>query len=117
MENKIACAQGVPYEGLVKRAWKSYVAIDGGHSDDMNRLIDAENGIKHIGLKSADVQLEKIKVVLNKAIDKFLKFKINEEEANAFNGYKIKINDATSSKDLLIIINEVLELTQKFKEY
>ena len=112
-ENYMRCMM---YEILIKRAYKSEVTSrNGGHLSNMRNLIDAENGIKHYKHATADKQLEKVKGYLTKAVHKFRAMKMTDEEKASLTHIQQLIDNAYSSDELLSIVDNLLDLTDRFK--
>ena len=108
--------RSMAYEVLVRRAYKSEATSrNGGHLSIMSNLIDAENGIKHYGLPTAEKQRDKVKIYLIKAVEKFLKMKFTEEEKSILTYHQRQIDQSYSSDELLSIVDALLKLTHRFK--
>jgi hypothetical protein len=92
----------------------------GTHGATIENLIRVEKGdtswVKYHG--SYEKQLEKIKLYMHKAMDKYLKMKkIPSENRKRLEALKYFIDRAYSSDDLMNIIYESIELTQGVKDY
>jgi hypothetical protein len=77
-------------------------------------LMNIEQGTARKG--NLDKQITKVKGYMEKALDKFLKFKLTEAERMAFLQLKKDLEAAYSSAQLMLIVENGLELTQRFKE-
>lgn len=112
-----AYKSGMRYEIFICRAYKSSNnSKNGAHLSYMRNLIDAENGESFVShLSSATKQLVEVKKYISKAIDKYLKNKLTDGEKDALINLKDKTGMATDSSDLLEIIEEGLQLTNRFK--
>jgi len=112
---------GSNYEIFIHRAYRnSDTSKPGTHSSVIENLILVENGdtsfVKWHG--SFEKQIEKAKVYMHKAMDKYLKMKsISKDNLERLDVLKHKIDMAYSSDDLMQIIQETIELTQTEKEY
>lgn len=103
------------YEYFIRRAHNSSrTTRNGADSSFMAILMNIEQGTARKG--SLDKQITKIKSYMEKALDKFLKFKLTEEERTAFLQLKKDLEPAYSSKQLMRIVESGLELTQRFKK-
>jgi regulator of replication initiation timing len=107
--------QGIGYEMLIRRAHRSDRTMkNGADSAFMTNLIDAENGVKQFGLGSANKQLSDLKKYLVKAIDKFLKLKLSNDEKDEILSLKSQIERAEHSATLIKAIDNLLEITHRF---
>lgn len=106
---------GMPYESLIRRAFKCQRgAAHGAESAYMTNLIDAEDGKKQFKLGTAEQQLIKVKDNIAKALDKFLTFKLSQEESSTIMNLKYRTELSMSSSDLLQIIEQGLSVTLRF---
>lgn len=107
---------GMPYETFIRRAFKcprgSKHGADGAY---MTNLIDAESGAKQFKLGTPEKQLSNIKDNISKALDKFLRFKLSPQESETITHLKNRTEGANSSYDLQQVLDEGLEVTQRFK--
>ena len=104
------------YENFIKRAYKSLRGKkNGADSSFMEILINHEAGTARAG--NHDQQLTKVKGYIAKALDKFLTFKLEEDERSGLLQLKEDLEPAYSSEELTRIVRQGLALTQRFKEY
>lgn len=104
------------YEYFIRRAHKSLrTRKNGADSFYMEALMNAEHGTVRGG--NQDKALEKAKTFMGKALDKFLKFKVNDAERDGLLLLKADLDFANSSSELMDIVKKGMELTQRFKEY
>lgn len=104
------------YEYFIRRAYKSLrTTKNGADSSFMEALMNIENGTARSG--NLDKQLTKVKGYMEKALDKFLKFKLTEDERAGLLQLKEDLEPAYSSGQLMRIVTDGLALTQRFKEY
>jgi len=108
---------GMSYEVFICRAFKNWDnSKNGAHLSNMRNLIDAENGESFVShLPSASKQLATVKKYMTKAIDKYLKSKLTDLEKESLSELKNRAENATSSNELLDIIEEGLNITDKLK--
>ena len=66
---------------------------------------------------SYDKQFEKISNYILKALDKYLKMKMTDDEKAALENLKIRLSKAKSAYDLVRITDDGLEVTKRFKGY
>jgi hypothetical protein len=113
-------ADGTTYEIFIRRAHKSYQRnnTNGGESAYMKNLIDTENGkdLQRL-VGSYEKQFAKVSGYISKAIDKYLKMKVNAEEKASLESLKQRLSSASSAQDLVRITDEGLNITERFKEY
>ena len=114
-----AYADGSMYEIFICRAHRKQrheiTKADGAY---MKNLINTENGQNLQRLTgSYEKQLEAIKKVMDKALDKYLKFKLTPEERQTLERLKSSLERATHSATLMSIVNEGINATQRFKDY
>ncbi len=115
---KSAQTAGIYYEAYMTRAFKKhYDGVDGKlHESAIRNLIWSENGdgaVKHLG--STDKLFKKVKADLVKGADKFLKFKLTDDERQVIENGRMKLESANSSSELVSIIKEVVSATDRFK--
>ncbi len=104
------------YEYFIRRAHKSLKTTrNGADALLMQSLMNLENGTVRRG--SPERQLEKVKSYIGKALDKFLKLKLTEDEKAGLLQLKANLEPAFSSEQLMQIITKGLDLTQRFKDY
>lgn len=104
------------YEYFIRRAHKSLrTRRNGADSYFMEALMNAEHGTVRGG--NQDKAFEKVKTFMDKAFDKFLKFKLTDTEKEGLLSLKADLDMANSSSELMDIVTKGLELTQRFKEY
>ncbi|GAB6122327.1 hypothetical protein [Dysgonomonas termitidis] len=104
------------YEIFICRAFKCNNSKNGAHLSNMKNLIDAENGklwVSH--LPSASAQLITVKKYISNAIDEFLKKRLSNAERENLLKLKHIVELATSSSQLFQVIDEGLEITDRFK--
>jgi hypothetical protein len=113
-------AGGSTYEIFIRRAHKSYQGTtgNGGEGVYMKNLIDTENGkdLERL-VGSYEKQFAKVSGYISKAIDKYLKMKVNAEEKADLENLKQKLSRSGSAYDLVRITDEGLEITKRFKDY
>ena len=84
------------YEYFIRRAHKSSrTTKNGADSSVMAILMNIEQGTARKG--NLEKQITKIKIYMEKALDKFLKFKLTEAERTAFLHLKKDLERAYSS--------------------
>lgn len=88
---------------------------NGADSSFMESLMNIENGSARSG--NLEKQLAKVKGYMEKALDKFLKFKLTEDERAGLLQLKKDLEGAYSSSQLMRIVKDGLALTERFKEY
>lgn len=108
---------GMSYENFICGAYKNWDnSINGANLSNMRNLIDAENGdacVSH--LPKAERQLATVKQYIIKAFDKYLKFKFTDEKKVKLSQLRKQTELATSSLDLMEIIEEGLEVTNELE--
>ena len=67
-------------------------------------------------MRNHEKQLEKVKGYLEKALDKFLGFKVTEDEAMDLRRLKADLTAAYTSSQIMRIVEKGLEITRRFKE-
>ncbi len=116
-----AYKHGSFYEIFIHRAFKSSdTSKPGTHGSIIQNLARVENGdtsfVKWHG--SLEKQLEKAKIYIHKAMDKYSKMKkIPSENRERLEVLNYEIDQASSSDDLMSIVYESIELTQSVKDY
>jgi hypothetical protein len=115
-----AYTQGTSYEIFIRRAHKLYERKSsvGAEAAYMKNLINTENGadLKRL-VGTYEKQFAKVSGYMSKALDKYLKLKLNSEERNAVISSKEELEGAESSVDLMKIVEDVLDATRRHKEY
>lgn len=106
------------YENFMTRAFntddRSKPGIDISY---MSNLIDAEDGESPVTyLPSFEKQLIKIKFYIDKAFDKLIERRRSEVKIRTLMYLKDKAKSTHTSKELLIIIEQALELTKDLKQ-
>lgn len=114
-----AYGQGIMYEYFIRRAFN----CDRGtrHGADvgfMRNLIDTENGASWMKnhRHSYEKQFAAVSTYIGKALEKFLKQNLKDDERAKLTELNERLAAASSSADLMAIVNEGLEATQRFKE-
>lgn len=109
--------RAIRYENFMCRAFGTYDRRKPGLDISyMRNLIDAENGESWVShLPSADKQLIKIKLYIDKAFDKFIAKRKTDEKKFPLIILKQKAQNSYDSEELLSIINQALMLTQDLK--
>ena len=109
--------ESMPYEWFMRRALGPLSLHKTGVKNAyMQNLMWAEVGssnVSHLG--NYDKQLIDVKKYMNKAFDKYLKFKLTKEEKQEFLNLKESLVHAYSTEELMQIIETILTLTQRFK--
>lgn len=104
------------YETFIRRAHKSEkTPRNGADALLMASLINHEKGKARTG--NHEKQLEKVKGYIEKALEKFLRLKITEEEARDLQRLKSDLSSAYTSSQLMRIVEKGLEITRRFKDY
>jgi hypothetical protein len=105
------------YEAFMKRAHRSDRNFSKGIDNAVFRLLEhIENG--HYGKKSDyPKQVQKIKALLAKAIEKVQKWKLNPAESSQVSYHAALVQQAHDGDGLAAAIDGLLEATQRFKEY
>ena len=111
----------VPYEWFICRAYKCIGQWKyGAHYRFMwNLVLTERSGGRDrtiAALPKYDKQLEKVKAYMNEALDKFLKEKLTADEKSKLHELKEQLVAAYSTAELMRIVEEGLEVTQRFKE-
>jgi hypothetical protein len=107
---------GSRYEGLIRRAHNcSPGQKHGAYREALTNLIAAEDGQKSYGLPSAQKQLDNLKKYISKALEKFQKEKLTENEAFQLHKLMMDTQNAYSSDELIEVVNSALILTDRFK--
>lgn len=110
-------SRGMSYEHFIRRAHKCENGTrHGAYREAMTNLIDAENGKRASWLPRTEKQFETVKKYVGKAFDKFLTKKLSDHEKNSLLRLKAQAENAYSSDGLSDIIEEALNLTQRFIE-
>lgn len=111
-------SDAMPYEWFICRAHNCLrQSRNGADMSFMRNLMFAEAGSNAVShLPKYDKQLEKVKGYMDKALDKFLKRKLTAEEKSKINELKERLVMAYSTSALMQIVEEGLEVTQRFKE-
>lgn len=107
---------GTMYQIFIRRAFKCERGKNGAESAYMKNLIDAEQGkdwVRH--LSPDDVQFEKVQEYIDKALDKFLTMKLNDQERATLEMLKDRLTFARRANELVQIVDVGLEATQRFK--
>ncbi|MDR1504668.1 MAG: hypothetical protein LBT43_19640 [Prevotella sp.] len=104
------------YENFITRAYKKGNNNENGaHASFMMNLIREEKGFHVATLPDITEQLISIKKYISDAIDVFLKKDVTDTEYESLIILKDKVKAAKNSSDLIQIINEGLEITDRFK--
>ena len=116
MKDDFYC-ESMPYETFIRNAHKVLRGMrNGADQCFMRNLMWAEVGdscVKHLG--SYQKQFATVKKYMSKALDKYLKWKLNTEEREEFFSLKSKLENAYSTNDLMKIVNKALKLTERFR--
>lgn len=105
-----------PYEVFICRAHNCDRGMrNGADLSFMRNLIDTEEGKGFDFLPSYEKQMAAIKKYINKAIDKFLKKKLNNEEKDILHQLKVQVGQANSSAILCEVVDQALQVTDRFK--
>ena len=108
---------GYRYLDFMFRAYKTHeekprLGIDRGL---MMALVQTEQG-KAIKSKPIDKQLEKLKINIAKALEKMLKFKVNEQERVLLIFAQNQLQNAYGSESFISVIELAMNATQRFKD-
>ncbi len=108
---------GYKYFDFMRRAYKTHeekprLGIDRGL---MMALVQTEQG-KAIRPKPIDKQLEKLNTYINKALEKMLKFKVNEQERAQLIFAQNQLQNAYGSESFISIIELAIKATQRLKD-
>jgi len=111
--------ESMPYEWFMRRAFgaHSVQTKPGVKNSYMQNLMWAEVGsanVKHLG--SYDKQLVKIKKYIDKALEKYLKFKVTSEEKEQLLKIKEDLLTTYTTKELMQLIDMGLKITERFKD-
>lgn len=110
MNQKSNYAKAFPYEMFIRNAFNCERGMHGGDVAYMKNLLDTEDGSESSLLPTYEIQMDRIKKWMLKAIDKYLKDKkISPVKKAKLEEAKFIINGATSSTALLKIISEHIE--------
>lgn len=106
------------YEAFMKRA---YWTIERNHAKGIDssvyrQLYFVKSGYS-LTVKSYDKQLEKVKGHLLKAVSKVLKWKLTDEERLRVKYQVTVLENGADEDDVYQAIEELLEATQRFKEF
>lgn len=110
-------ADSMFYEHFIRRAFKCGYNGHNSKNSYFQNLINTENGAghtKHLG--SYEKQLVAIKKNINKAIDRFLKSKPNEEERNNLLSFQENLELAHSTSEILSLLVKAVRDTSRFRE-
>ncbi len=104
------------YEVLIRRAHKcKRGARHGADVCYMKNLMDAEKGSSHVRhLGSFQKQFLSVQGYLIKALDKFLSKKLSIEERARLTQLRNRTEKAFSSQQLLDVVNDGLDVTERF---
>jgi hypothetical protein len=83
----------------------------GVHASNMVNLINAENGHGFDFLPSYYDQFINVKGFMNKALDKYILRKRNADTIAKLELLKVKVQTASSTVDLMEVVNSGLEIT------
>lgn len=110
--------ESMAYETFIKRAHKCQRQTRlGADQSIMINFMMIESGQKTYGrVKNIDTMREKIRGYIEKAIDKFLKKKLTQEEKHGLEFLKVRLAQSYSSSQFLSIVNQGIDLTQRFIE-
>ena len=107
---------GMKYEIFIRRAHKCERGMrNGAEVAFVRNLIDCENNesfTKH--LPKFDKQLEEVRKYILKAIDKFLSRKPTEDEQSGLLSLRDDTENASTSSEIVSIIDTGLELTHRY---
>lgn len=105
------------YEHFVRRAFNCNSGTrHGAHQSFMQNLIDSEKGASHVNhLSSTEKLLDEVKKYLLKACDKYLTFKLTADEKQHIRQIHSGIENSYDSGQLMALINQGLEITDRFK--
>jgi len=111
--------KGIPYEAFMGRAFKCMErdTRKGTCGSIYELLIQLEDGTALYRKVSYAAQLEKLKKWLEKAINAFLKRKLDPAEQVLLRQLLFFLRSAQTSSDLELIIEKGLDVTQRFKIY
>lgn len=118
MSSTINYQQGSFYEIFIKRAHRVYDgnSRNGGQGSYMKNLLDTADGQDLRRLAGTyEQQFAKVVGYMQKAIDKYLKMKLTQEERQAMELLDIQLKRATSAGQLMSIVQEGIEITQRLK--
>jgi hypothetical protein len=119
MNRTEAYDNGFNYEIFIARAHRVYDrdAKTGADVSYMKNLINTENGVDLSRLLgSYEKQFIKVKGFISKALDKYFKMELNDKERQELELLKTELSRASSSKDLIAIVNRGLDATERFIE-
>lgn len=107
------------YEVLMCRALKSYEGSirKGTDSSVYENLFHINEGLNCIKGNTYEKQFEKIRQLLLKGLDAFLKRKLESRVKLGIEMLKLRVQDAHQEPQLYAIIEEALELTMEYKEF
>jgi len=117
--NAEAYGQGIMYEFFIRRAFNCDRGMrHGADVGFMRNLIDTENGASWMKghRHSYEKQFATVSTYIGKALEKFLKQNLKEDERAKLTELSERLAVAASSVDLMAIVNEGLEATQRLKE-
>lgn len=108
---------GYRYFDFMRRAYKTHeekprLGIDPGL---MMALVQTEIG-KAIKPKPIDKQLEKLNTFIAKALEKMLKFKVNDQERAQLNFAQSQLQNAYGSESFISVIELAMKATQRLKD-
>ena len=105
------------YEVFIRRAHQcERQRRNGADNSFMQNIMRKESGGASANrLPSLEKQMEKVKGYMEKALDKFLKRKLSEEEAAVLSSLKARLASAHSATALMEIVEEGLAVTDRFK--
>lgn len=111
-----AYGKGMKYEIFIRRAHKCDRGMkNGAEVGFVRNLIDSENEesfTKH--LPKFDKQLENVRKYLLKAIDKFLSRKPTEDEKTSLISLREDVENASTSSEIVSIVENGLEITHRY---
>lgn len=104
-----------PYENYIKLARLCNTDEFGAHNSYMLNLMDKEEGGSHVTHLKEKKLIEDVKKYMTSATKFALKRKIEKEDKNKIKYHITKIKEANTSKELLDICKDGIEVLVKYK--
>jgi hypothetical protein len=110
-------SESMPYEFFIRRAFKCQRQMrNGADISFMQNLMRTEAGSSSVShLPDYDKQQQKVSAYILKAIDRFLTFKLTDEEREKLLRIRQKLQIAYGSAALMEIVEAGLEATHRFR--
>ena len=106
----------MPYEHFICRAYQCFPQRkNGAQHSFMQNLMMAEHKVSYVShLSKFDKQFGVVKNYIDKALKKFLKMNLTQEEHQNILSLQERLESASSSIILMEIVNDGLKVTQRF---